>query len=75
MPNEIDQNTINMVMNLSPDELTGRPDLTDVLIAYYRKARAHFLAGGKPMKGEAQKVDLASIGLGKKEVAVRRRKV
>lgn len=58
----VDTTTIDRVMRLDPLHMSDQ-DL-DVIIAYYRKARAHFETGAKPKRGAnaaGEKVDLSSV--------------
>lgn len=57
-----DTTTIDRVMRLDPLHMSDK-DL-DVIIAYYRKARANFETGAKPKRGvnaAGEKVDLSSV--------------
>jgi len=57
-----DTSTIDRVMRLDPLHMSDQ-DL-DVIIAYYRKARANFETGAKPKRGvnaAGEKVDLSSV--------------
>ena len=58
----VDTSTIDRVMRLDPLHMSNQ-DL-DVIIAYYRKARALFETGAKPKRGAnaaGEKVDLTNV--------------
>lgn len=59
---EVDTTSIDRVMRLDPLHMTDQ-DL-DVIIGYYRKARALFETGQKPKRGvnaAGEKVDLSQV--------------
>lgn len=59
---EVDTTSIDRVMRLDPLHMTDQ-DL-DVIIGYYRKARALFETGQKPKRGAnaaGEKVDLTNV--------------
>lgn len=61
-PEAVDTSTIDRVMRLDPLHMSDQ-DL-NVIIAYYRKARALFETGAKPKRGAnaaGEKVDLSNV--------------
>lgn len=65
MPNELDA-----LMDLDPCDLSDRD--IDTIIAWHRKNRATYEAGGKP-KSEGPKIDLIALGLTKAPEKIQRR--